>query len=135
MTKLVDPERPGHLYEQAAAVVKDRIQSGHYRPGEQLPSMADMAEDFGISDLTMQRALYRLRDQGWIVIQQGRPTHVASRLPARDSGKEQILQQARELLAQATSLVQAIEAMKGATGHGSSAERRATPRPARSPAR
>jgi DNA-binding GntR family transcriptional regulator len=112
MTRLVDSHRPGHLYEQAAAIIKDRIQSGHYRPGQQLPSMADMAHEFDISDLTMQRALYKLRDQGWIVIQQGRPTHVASKLPPRDSGKEQILEQARELLAQATSLVQSIEAMQ-----------------------
>jgi GntR family transcriptional regulator len=111
-TRLVSSDRPGHLYEQAADIVKDRIQSSYYRPGQQLPSMAEMALEFSVSDLTMQRALYRLRDQGWIVIQQGRPTHVASELPARDTGKEQILQQARDLLAQATSLVQAIEAMQ-----------------------
>jgi DNA-binding GntR family transcriptional regulator len=114
MTRLVDPKQPGHLYEQAAAIIKDRIQSGHYGPGDKLPSMADLAREkaFRVSDLTMQRALYKLRDQGWIVIQQGRPTYVAQQLPAQDNGKEQILKQARELLAQATSLVQAIEAMQ-----------------------
>jgi DNA-binding FadR family transcriptional regulator len=59
----------------------------------------------------MQRALYKLRDQGWLVIRQGHPTHVVSELPASGSGKEQILEQARELAAQAARLLQAIEDM------------------------
>src|SRR5215470_11741728 len=102
MTRLIDPKRPEHLYEQAAAIIKDRIQSGYYRPGDQLPSMAKMAreEEFDVSELTMQRALYKLRDPGRIIIQQGRPTYVAQQLPAQDNGKDQILKQARELLAQ-----------------------------------
>jgi DNA-binding transcriptional regulator YhcF (GntR family) len=99
-----------HLYEQAAAIIKDRILSGHYSPGQELPSMAKMGEEFGIGELTMQRAFYKLRDEGWLIIRHGYNTRIASQLPS-ENAKEQLLEQAKRALDEVTKLVQAIEAM------------------------
>lgn len=110
MDERIDREDPRHLYQQAADIIRDRIHSGRYAPGQEIPSMFHMGQELGISDLTIQRAYYQLRDQGWLVINQGHPTRVATRLPAENT-RSQLLRQARSLLDQAAKLVQAIEAM------------------------
>jgi DNA-binding transcriptional regulator YhcF (GntR family) len=105
--------RPGdsrHLYEQAAAIIKDRILSGHYSPGQELPSMAKVGEEFGIGELTIQRAFYKLRDEGWLIVRHGHNTRIANELPSANA-KDQLLEQAKRALDEVTKLVQAIEAV------------------------
>jgi DNA-binding GntR family transcriptional regulator len=81
-----------HLYQQAADVIRDRICSGHYAPGQEIPSMAKMGEEFGISGLTMERAFYQLRDQGLLVIRQGHATRIAAEL-ASENTRDDLLEQ------------------------------------------
>jgi len=110
MSILPLPGDTRHLYEQAAAIIKDRIVSGHYSPGDELPSMAKMGDELGIGELTMQRAFYKLRDEGWLIIRHGYNTRIATQLP-NENAKEQLLDQAKRALDEMTKLVQAIEAM------------------------
>jgi DNA-binding GntR family transcriptional regulator len=107
---LVNSGDSRHLYQQAADIIKDRIRSGQYAPGQEIPSMAKMGKEFGISELTMERAFYQLRDQGWLVIRQGYATRIATDLPSEGT-RDRLLEQARDLADRATRLVQAIEAM------------------------
>jgi DNA-binding GntR family transcriptional regulator len=101
-----------HLYQQAADIVRDRIRSGCYSPGQDIPSMWDLSQELNVSELTIQRAYYQLRDQGWLVINQGHPTRVATQLPADGTrDRDYLLEQARALADQAARLVQTIEAM------------------------
>src|SRR5690606_9623211 len=39
-------------------------ESGYYVPGQRLPSIRELCEQFGVADLTVKRALRRLADRG-----------------------------------------------------------------------
>jgi len=105
----IDRSDPRHVYQQAADIVRDRIRAGIYEPGQDIPSMAKLGKKLGISELTMERAFYQLRDQGWLVVRQGYPTQVAAQLPTA-STHSQLLAQARDLAERAARLAQALEA-------------------------
>jgi GntR family transcriptional regulator len=51
---------------QIAASLRDRIASGEYPPGSQLPSITDLAGEFGVATNTVRKALGILRDEGLI---------------------------------------------------------------------
>lgn len=70
----IDDASPEYPYVQAAAELRRRITAGELGP--RLPSQADLAEELGISHMTLKRALALLRDEGLIVGQPGRGTFV-----------------------------------------------------------
>lgn len=109
MDDAIDRNSPRHVYQQAADILLNRIRTGIYSPGQEIPSMLKLGQELGISELTMERAFYQLRDQGWLVIRQGYPTQVAARLPEEKSPDE-LLAQARDLAERAIRLVGAMEA-------------------------
>lgn len=51
-------------YSEIASIISERIHSGIYRPGEKIPSVRDIAEEFSCNKLTVQRAFEILKDQG-----------------------------------------------------------------------
>lgn len=104
-------DRRRHVYQQAADIIRERIRSGVYSPGQEVPSMAKMGREFGISELTVERAFYQLRDQGWLVIRQGYQTRVADQLPHTSNARESLLELARQAQDALAKLIQAIEAM------------------------
>lgn len=113
MNDHIDRNDRRHVYQQAADIIRERIRSGHYSPGQDLPSMAKMGKEFGISELTMERAFYQLRDQGWLIIRQGYSTQVADRPPHAASAKTSLLELAHQAQDALARLVQAVEAMPG----------------------
>ncbi len=73
----VEP-RPGTpLYMVARDVIRRAIHTGHFRPGEQLPSTASLSSQLSVSLVTMHRALRELEGLGLIDRKQGRGTFVA----------------------------------------------------------
>src|SRR5690606_19960129 len=54
----------------------EAILAGQYRPGDTLPAERELAQQMGVARPTLREALHRLAAQGWITIQQGRPTRV-----------------------------------------------------------
>jgi DNA-binding transcriptional regulator YhcF (GntR family) len=55
-----------HVYPQAADIIRDRIRCSYYSPGQDLPSMARMGKEFGISKLTMERPFTNCETRaGW----------------------------------------------------------------------
>ncbi|MFS8493264.1 MAG: GntR family transcriptional regulator [Limnochorda sp.] len=54
----------------------EAILAGQYRPGDTLPAERELAQSLGVARPTLREALHRLAAQGWITIQQGRPTRV-----------------------------------------------------------
>ena len=73
--------------------------------------MANMGKEFGISELTMERAFYQLRDQGWLVIRQGYATRVADQLPHTANARASLLELGHHAQDAVARLVQAIEAL------------------------
>jgi GntR family transcriptional regulator len=63
-------------YQQIAATLRARIESGDLAPGEALPSEAEMLELFDVSRITIRNAIKLLRAAGLITTEQGRPTRV-----------------------------------------------------------
>ncbi len=81
-------------YEQVKAFIKQRIGSGQWRPGDPVPSEAALMQQFGISRMTVNRALRELAGEGLVTRVQGSGTRVAqlhrisSKLTIRDIHEE-----------------------------------------------
>lgn len=63
-------------YAQLASIVRRQIQSGTFRPGDQLPSEAQLCQRYGVSPMTVRRSINLLVDQGIVSTAQGRGTFV-----------------------------------------------------------
>ena len=73
------------LYEQVCDHITGEIAAGRLRPGDQLPTEAEYATSFGVSRITIRRAMSRLDQDGLIERFRGRGTFVtaqAARLAA-----------------------------------------------------
>ncbi|WP_405145885.1 GntR family transcriptional regulator [Sphaerisporangium sp. NBC_01403] len=73
-------------YAQLIAEMERRIESGEYPPGSPLPSEHQLMAEFGMARPTVVKALGVLRDNGWIVTQQGKGRFVRGR-PALSAGQ------------------------------------------------
>jgi GntR family transcriptional regulator len=71
------------LHRQLADHVRDAITSGRLRPGEALPSEADLAAALGMSRNTVRAGINQLVTEGRIVKRSGLPTRVAIPPPVR----------------------------------------------------
>lgn len=75
------------IYAQLVERIQHRIASGILKPGDQLPTVRQLAADLGINFNTVARA-YRLIDKaGLISTQQGRGTYVLEKLPRHRARK------------------------------------------------
>lgn len=74
-------------YAQLIAELERRIDSGEYPAGSLLPSEHTLMAEFGMARPTVVKALGVLRDQGWIVTQQGKGRFVRGR-PSIPTGQQ-----------------------------------------------
>lgn len=75
---------------QLAAVLRARITSGEWAPGEQLPSEQALADETGVSRPTVRAALRQLAASGLIRVRQGSGTFVTSRGPGVVAGLQEL---------------------------------------------
>jgi GntR family transcriptional regulator len=68
----------GPLTGKVRDLLAARIGSGELAPGQQLPTERELSENFGVSRVTVRRALASLTDSGMVYAIQGRGTFVAS---------------------------------------------------------
>ena len=68
-------------YRRVADDLRAKIIAGELLPGEQVPSMAKLAEDYGISRGTARRVLVTLREEGYVYITPGWGTFVVDQPP------------------------------------------------------
>jgi GntR family transcriptional regulator len=76
----VDFESGVPIYTQLVDRIKQMVVSGQLQPGEQLPTMRQLAADLRINYNTVGRAYTILDQEGVISTQQGRGTFITSRL-------------------------------------------------------
>jgi GntR family transcriptional regulator len=62
-----------------AADIRLKIERGDLQPGEQVPSLDDLARDYRVSRATAQKALRVLREEGIVETRQRWGTFVAER--------------------------------------------------------
>ncbi|GLY23826.1 winged helix-turn-helix domain-containing protein [Micromonospora echinospora] len=74
------PRQP--LYEQVIADVIASIKSGALQPGDKLPSISELCEQYKASPTPIRLALRLLDERGWIEVHQGKGSFVAAEPPA-----------------------------------------------------
>lgn len=79
------------LYHQIAEKIRKEILNGRYKPGDRLPSVRQLCEDWNCTPGTIQRAYNELSREGLLVSRVGRGTQVAGIVPhAKAQGQETI---------------------------------------------
>jgi DNA-binding GntR family transcriptional regulator len=69
---VADEQRQGEPpYLVIAADLRAAIESGQYRPGDALPSINQLAQEYGVAKTTAQKALRVLKDEGLAVGRHG----------------------------------------------------------------
>jgi GntR family histidine utilization transcriptional repressor len=82
------------VYGQVKSFIKAHISSGEWKPGAPVPSEATLMQQFGVSRMTVNRALRELTTEGMVTRVQGSGTFVAelhriaSNLTLRDIQEE-----------------------------------------------
>ncbi|MFR0356651.1 GntR family transcriptional regulator [Streptomyces sediminimaris] len=69
-------QRPGALYQQVAAAIREAILSGEFAPGSLLPSEAQLMTRYGVSRPTVRNAVAALRAEGLIDVRHGKGSFV-----------------------------------------------------------
>jgi GntR family transcriptional regulator len=103
----VDEQDPRPIYLQLASQVKEQIRRGTLRPGDQLPSVRDIANALAINLHTAHKAYRLLRDEGVIVLRLGRTPRVAElrqEPAARDEIQKRLSGRLNELITEAFHL-------------------------------
>ena len=67
------------LYYQLENLLREKITSGNYSPGDRLPTESDLIEQYQVSRITVRQALGALAAEGLIERRQGRGTFIAER--------------------------------------------------------
>lgn len=67
------------LYKQVEADLIGKMDNGEYKPGEMLPAGKDLCDLYGVSSITIKKALTELAEQGRVVRIQGKGTFVANK--------------------------------------------------------
>jgi len=66
-------------------LLRDDIIKGRYKPGTQIPIQTELVSRFGMSSVTVQRALHELRETGFLVAKRRVGTFVAPKPPHLDN--------------------------------------------------
>ncbi len=74
------------IYSQIAEQVKGLAAAGVLAPGDQLPTVREVAAELRINFNTVARAYRMLHDEGIISTQQGRGTFVLAQAPSGEAG-------------------------------------------------
>jgi DNA-binding GntR family transcriptional regulator len=74
----VDANDPRPPYVQVADGIREAIRSGDLPAGTKLPSGRELAAQWGVALMTLQKAIDHLREEGLVYSQQGRGVFVAS---------------------------------------------------------
>ena len=64
------------LYQQIYEDIKSAIKDGVYKVDEKIPSEAELSEEYGVSRITVRRAIEDLCADGYLTKMQGRGTFV-----------------------------------------------------------
>ena len=101
----IDLALPEPAYEQIVRGLRSLLVNGQLEPGEQLPTVRQLASDLGLNHNTVAAAYRLLAEEGWLELRQGRGVTVLERSKPRASrqSKAQFMRSLRELTVKALS--------------------------------
>ncbi len=73
---VIDKKDPIPRYLQVRRILEEAILSGHYRPGAQLPGERELAHEMQVSQMTVNKALLAMAQDGWLRREIGKGTFV-----------------------------------------------------------
>ncbi len=77
----IDHDSPVTVTIQVAADIEADIDAGRLPPNARLPSEPELAVQYGVSRVSVRRAIALLREQGKVVTTHGRGTYVVKSAP------------------------------------------------------
>jgi GntR family transcriptional repressor for pyruvate dehydrogenase complex len=78
-------EKPLKSYEWVSADINEKIKSGQLKPEEKLPSVVELASQYGVGRSTIREALSALKAKGLLDIRQGGGTFVKEASPEEEN--------------------------------------------------
>lgn len=82
LSKVYDRSRVP-LYIQVASVMRRRVETGQWQPGQKISTLVELEKEFEVARVTIRQAIDILSDEGLLRSQQGRGTFVADEPGAR----------------------------------------------------
>jgi len=77
MNQIVLQAGPVTLYAQVASIMRDRITSHVWKPGEEIPTLEQLVEEFSVARVTVRQAVQILSEEGLLSSHRGRRTYVS----------------------------------------------------------
>jgi GntR family transcriptional regulator len=85
----LNEDDPRPIYAQIVSEVKQQVRAGTLVPGDELPSVRELADAVGVNLHTVHKAYQILRDQGVIHLRLGRRARVAE-VRSVPAGREEV---------------------------------------------
>jgi len=98
------------LYHQIAEAIRKDILTGRYKPGDRLPAVRQLCENWNCTPGTIQRAYNELALEGLLVSQAGRGTRVAGILPQAKTQEQETIRRANLVNRMENTLLEALTA-------------------------
>ena len=73
----IDEKDSRPIYQQIVSQVREQVRSGIMKPGDELPSVRELADNLNVNMHTVRSAYLKLRDQGVINLRLGRRAKIA----------------------------------------------------------
>ena len=89
---VISQNDPRPLYQQVKDQLRHRVAIGVLKPGDEIPSIRQLAADIRVSVITIKRAYLELEMEGVIQTRQGRGSFVSDNVQLGDTMKEQELE-------------------------------------------
>jgi GntR family transcriptional regulator len=102
-TLKIDLALPEPAYEQIVRGLRKMLVAGELVPGEQLPTVRQLATDLGLNHNTVAEGYRMLAKEGWLELRQGRGATVLARTSPRafKESKGRFASQLHDLVAKA----------------------------------
>src|SRR3712207_2581968 len=69
------------LYIQVASVMRQRIETGYWQPGQKISTLEELEREFEVARVTVRQAIELLREEDLLHCHQGRGTFVVNEPP------------------------------------------------------
>jgi GntR family transcriptional regulator len=83
----IDLNSPTAAYEQIVNGLRTLLVAGEFQPGEQLPTVRQLAIDLGVHHNTVAEAYRLLAEEGWLDLRRGRGATIIERPGPRPTAK------------------------------------------------
>lgn len=84
----IDEKDGRPIYLQIISQIKEQVGKGTLKPGDELPSVRELANSIGINMHTVRNAYLKLRDQGIINLRLGRRAKITAMQPPATAAAE-----------------------------------------------